>query len=95
MSFMTWWHHKNGKSKTLTVLCAVLILDIGLCFATPSAVDWINTIFHLRSQELEGLGYMMIQAVFCFILLVAIFCLGIFWRPGLSAPDRNKENHDR
>lgn len=92
MSFRTWWRTKSGQSKTITILCVFLLLDIGLCFATPSAVTWLESAFHFRTSDpLAALGYMMIQAVFCLVLLLAIVCVSIFWHPGLAAPRRKKE----
>lgn len=92
MSFRDWWRNKSGQSKTITVLCSILILDIGLCFATPSALNWVQSAFQLRRADpLEGISYMLIQAVFCILLLVAIGCIAIFWHPGINSPRRNKE----
>jgi hypothetical protein len=92
MSFRNWWQTKSGKSKTITVLCAVLILDVGLCFATPAAVDRLNTALHrIRSDPFEGIGYMIIQAIFCVILAVIIFGLGLFWPSHSNSVGRDKE----
>ncbi len=73
MSFNDWWRKKNGKQKTITILATLLVLDIGLCFATPYGLSLIDGIFRRTARDpLEGLGWMFCQAVFCGILVLVI-----------------------
>ena len=96
MGFKRWWEEKSGKSKTLTVLSALLILQIGLCFATPTIQPWLYDLLHVRSsQELEELGWMFVEAIACLATVLILALIAIFWHPDLTSSKKKRENHDR
>lgn len=87
MGFENWWRHKSGRSKTATVLAAVLLLQIGLCFGTPAATSWFDTLFHIhRDDPFYALGWMIFEALLCILTVILLFVAAI-GLPGLF-PDR-------
>jgi|GEM_PF-5983580 len=84
MSFREWWRNRSGKAKTITVLCALLILQIGLCFGTPSILDAYQAIFHLNLRADEefgpGLGFMFFEALLCVVTVLVLFVVSLFWQ---------------
>ena len=96
MSFRDWWRQKNRKSKAIAVISTLLIVQIGLCFGTPSGVSWYQSLFHVKSSDpLEALGMMAFEAMLCVATVLALIVTAIFWHPDLSYPQRKEENHDR
>lgn len=72
MSLRTWWHDTTLLSKTIVILCALLILEIGLCFSTPYTVQPAVEVF---SRPADRLGLVILQALLCvitFLLLVLL-----------------------
>jgi hypothetical protein len=104
MSLREWWRNRSGRAKAVTVLATILILQIGLCFGTPSIVNSFQAIFHLKPSDDEfgdGLGYMMLEALLCIVTLLALIVVPLFFR-SRSTPQRlfddeyqrNKQDHD-
>jgi branched-subunit amino acid permease len=77
MSFKTWWQTKGSKSKTITVLATLLILEIGLCFSTPFTVaPAYEALFGPTHDSELGLGLEIWQFflwLFTLAILVAVF----------------------
>jgi hypothetical protein len=93
MSFRNWWRRKGGRSKTITILATLMILQIGLCFSTPKGVSWYRALFHLKPSDdpLEMLGIMCSEAVLCLVTVVLLVLITIFWNPDVKSPKRNEE----
>jgi hypothetical protein len=73
-----WWRNNSGGAKTVTVLAAVLILQIGVCFGSGFAVD--RLVAPTPGEEFgPSLGWMFIQAVGCLVtaalLLIVVVVL--------------------
>jgi ABC-type transport system involved in multi-copper enzyme maturation permease subunit len=91
-----WWRQKGRKSKAIAVISTLLILQIGLCFGTPSGVSWYQALFHVKSSDpLYALGLMAWEAILSLATVLALIVTAIFWHPDLNSPQRKKENHDR
>jgi len=84
MSFQSWWQQKGRRSKAVTVLATLLILQIGLCFGTPVGVTSIDTLFstHLSRDPFAALGYMFIEAILAIVVFLVFAGVLIFYRPG-------------
>jgi hypothetical protein len=94
MSLKTWWQTKNRKAKTITTLAVLIILNTGLCFLIPTATEWAEANFHRGGTDsYQDVGIMVLQALMDVLLVLALICVAIFWRPGRSSPDA-KESHD-
>ena len=94
MSFQNWWRRKSGQSKTITILATLMILQIGLCFGTPTGVSWYRAHIHSNASDdpLEAMGMMAFEAILCIVTGLVLALVAIFWRPGLSSPSQKKEN---
>jgi len=97
MSFQNWWHQKSRKSKAIVAISTLLILQIGLCFGTPSGVSWYQALFHVKSSDdpFYALGFMAWEAILSLATVLALIVTAIFWRRDLNSPQRKKEEHDR
>lgn len=100
MSLREWWRNKSGGAKTITVLCTLLILEIGLCFSTPSIVNSYEAIFHIKPMDDEfgdGFGFMIILAMLCVLTLIALLVAPLYFlsRPGVQKlfNDSDKDQH--
>jgi hypothetical protein len=86
MSLQEWWRNKSGKAKTITVLATLLILQIGLCFGTPSIVSFYQAIFHikLRGDEEFGpnVGYMFIEALLALMTAIVLLVVVVSYIVG-------------
>jgi hypothetical protein len=72
--FKTWWLSKSGFAKTVTVLCAILILQIGVCFASPAEPAWFDALFHIRRSPYQlNLAFAVWQAIFCCVTAFVLF----------------------
>lgn len=76
MSLRDWWRNRSGKAKTVTVLCALLILQIGLCFGTSSIVNSYQAVFHVKPSANEefspSVGFMIIEAMLAAVTGIAL-----------------------
>ena len=105
----TWWQQKSRRSKAITILATLLILQIGLCFGTPLGVSWSDN--HLGTRldpdSYGGLGYMFLEAILASVVFLVFAGVLIFYRPSVPepatltiAPDENpqapenNEDHD-
>jgi len=87
MGLNTWWQTKNRKAKAITTLAVLIILNTGLCFLIPGAADWAAEEFHLgRRDPMSGIDLMVVQALLDVLLVLALICVAIFWRPARSLP---------
>lgn len=78
MSFAAWWKRSSGSAKTITVLAAILLLQIGVCGLTPVVVGWYRSFVPDPSHDpFEGLALMALQAVLCIGTLIAMFCVWV------------------
>jgi hypothetical protein len=63
MRLGVWWRRTNGRAKAVTVLATVLMLQIGLCFGTPTATSWYHALLRINSRDpFQALGLMMWQS---------------------------------
>ncbi len=96
MSFREWWRNRSGRAKAVTVLSALLILQIGLCFGTPSIVGSFQTAFHIKPSGNEefgpSMGYMFLEAFLA--LMTGIALLAMFVSYIISKIGRPKGDHD-
>jgi hypothetical protein len=71
----------------VVVLCAVLILQIGLCFSTEYTVlPAYRAVYGLKPDPFSvvspGVGMMIYQMYFCFGTVALMFIVAVCWRPG-------------
>ncbi len=80
MSLRTWWQQKNGPAKSVTGLTTLLILQIGLCFASPGEPAWFDRLFHIRSSPHRfGLALVMAEAYLCIATFILLLIALIVW----------------
>jgi integral membrane sensor domain MASE1 len=78
MSVKTWWQHKSGPAKLVTALTTLLILQIGLCFASPGEPAWFDRVFHIHPMPDQlRLGLVVVEAylsigTFIFLLIALL-----------------------
>jgi hypothetical protein len=82
--FKTWWLSRNGYAKTVTVLCAILILQIGVCFS-PLAEPVFSQLHILNF--LNDLGVAVWEAIFCCVTALALLVTLILWSVNSSSAD--------
>ena len=75
-----WWFPKSGSAKTVTALATLLILQIGLCFASPGEPAWFDRLFNIHPYAAEWhAGLVVLEAELCMItfllLIVALFVM--------------------
>lgn len=101
MSFQSWWQQKGRRSKAITVLATLLILQVGLCFGTPVEVSWSDAVLgtHFGRDPFNALGYMFIEALLAGLAFLVFLGVVIFYRPSDAdlrpisiAPAQNKEH---
>lgn len=98
MRIRNWWYLRDGRSKAITVLAVLLLLQIGLCFQSPKVAPWFIRTFHVTSLDvpMQGLSLMIWQAALCAItacLLIAVV-IGLFLSPR-RAKNQHEDSHDR
>jgi len=84
--FKTWWLSRNGYAKTVTVLCAILILQIGVCFSPLAEPAWFASQFHIL-HFLNDLGVAIWEAFFCCVTVLALLATLILWSLNSSSAD--------
>jgi hypothetical protein len=75
MKIRAWWKQSSGLAKTVTILSALLLLQIGVCALTPTVLPWYEAVFQVPPSHdpLEALGLMAFQAILCVCSLVILF----------------------
>jgi len=88
MSFQSWWQNKSRRAKVITGLAVFLILEIGLCFATPAGVSWSDQVLgtHLNHQY-DALGYMMVEALLACVVFVILTGAVFLYHPRGAEPE--------
>jgi hypothetical protein len=81
--FKTWWLSRSGYAKTVTVLCAILILQIGVCFSPVAEPE-----FHIL-HFLNHLGVAIWEAIFCCVTALALLVTLILWSVPSSSIDKH------
>jgi hypothetical protein len=88
MSYQSWWQQKSRRSKAITILATLLILQIGLCFSTPVGVSWFDN--HLGTRldpdSYGGLGYMIFEAILAGVVFLIFLGVLFFYRPSDPEP---------
>ncbi len=105
MDVRNWWKARSGGAKTVTVLTALLILQIGICFGSGFAIDAL--IPPGPGDEFgSGFGWMALQAFACLLTIALLVIALIMWALtgtsifGTTEPQRllddknNEEKHD-
>ena len=94
-SLRSWWTKNSGGAKIVTVLAALLVLQIGLCWTTPFTVVPAYLAVHGPSSDSElGLGLMIWQGILCIVTFLALFVAAVAWAAeGRNSRDSN-ENED-
>jgi uncharacterized BrkB/YihY/UPF0761 family membrane protein len=95
MTFRKWWWRGSGRQKTITVLSALLILQIGVCFGTgtSTAVSLLGRLFiSHRYDPFFALGLMIAQAWLCVLTVILLF-LAAFALPGIF-PENQPKHED-
>jgi len=77
MNLRQCWKRSNGSAKAVTLLATLLILQIGLCFASPGEPRWFDVLFHIRpAPDRLPLGLVGAEFELCcatgLLLLVAL-----------------------
>lgn len=77
MWFRNWWYRHDGRSKAITALAVLLLLQIGLCFSSPGVAPWFGRTFHITSLDdpMQTLLLMFWQERLCVLtacLLIAV-----------------------
>jgi hypothetical protein len=86
--FKTWWVSRNGYAKTVTVLCAILILQIGVCFASPGEPAWFDALFHIKpGPDNLRIAFAFWEAVFCCVTAFVLVMTLILWSVTSSSAD--------
>lgn len=86
MSLKTWWQRKSGPSKLVTALTALLIVQMGLCFASPGEPAWFDKLFHIKPGQFGlRVGLVVVEAYLCvgtfILLLIALMAWAVAsWR---------------
>jgi len=71
---------EKRESEDTDRVAAVLMLQIGLCFGTPTGLPWIQGVFHIAvTDPYQGLSLMLIQAFLSFITVVLLFLVWLAW----------------
>lgn len=89
MRFGVWWKRSSGWAKTITVLAAALLLQIGVCALTPGSVDWMRILTgqHAENDPFANLGALLIEAG---LSLLTLFIMVGVWLTTPSRPDRRE-----
>lgn len=95
MNIKRWWGKKNAKSKTITVLATLLILEIGLCFSTPATMAPACEALFGPSHDSElALGLEVWQFFLWLISLVVLGAIAMLWQPKPYPDKTDEEKHD-
>jgi ABC-type dipeptide/oligopeptide/nickel transport system permease subunit len=86
MSYQSWWQQKSRRSKAITIFATLLILQIGLCFGTPAGVSWFDSLFRIRRNSFDALGYMFLEAIIATVLLLVLLGVLFFYRTSDEEP---------
>ena len=93
-----WLKRRSGGAKTVVVLAALLMLQIGLCFSSDSTViPAFDAIFGRSSDPEAGIGFAVFQAMLCGVTLVALMISAVATASGggfRARGDSGKENND-
>jgi tryptophan-rich sensory protein len=85
-----WWLSKSGFAKTVTVLCAILILQIGVCFASPAEPAWFDALFHPRDYpDRLHFAFAAWQAFFCCVTALLLLGALLIWVTFTSSIDEH------
>ena len=80
-----WWRKKSGGAKAVTALAILLVLQIGLCFASPGEPAWFVALFQIRrNPDQLRLGLIILEAygclfTFALLLIVLLVCVTTSW----------------
>jgi hypothetical protein len=78
-----WWREKSGAAKVLVVLAVLLMLQIGLCVATPALTQRWDMVQQKPAGEGGGtFGLVLWELLFCVANAAAIFIAGVWWLMG-------------
>ena len=74
------WRQKSVAAKAMVVLPLLLIVQIGLCIATPSLARWSDSISHKPQGEDWGtFGLVLWEFYFCLLTLL-LLVIAALWR---------------
>ena len=95
MSLNTWWKCRNGWAKAVTILSMLLILQIGLCFSTPTMVQpvYMAIVGHDTENEM-GLGLVVWQALLCIATFVVVLVFAVVAATRSSVPSQKHSGDD-
>jgi branched-subunit amino acid permease len=95
MSLNRWWLKKNAKSKTITVLAALLLVEIGLCFSTPVTVAPAYEALFGPSHDSElALGLQIYQFFLWLITLAMLGAVAVLWHRNRDSGKTDEEEDD-
>jgi hypothetical protein len=87
------WKQTSGPAKLVTVLAALLILQIGVCFASPSEPPWFDKFFHVqRDPESLHIGLAVMQMYLCLITAVLLLIALLVWTTFRNHPIQSMRN---
>ena len=103
LSLKSWWKRKSGAAKLVTALTTVLLLQIGLCFASPGEPAWFDRLFHIKPSPYGiRLGLVIIEAYLCIFTFVILLIAVLIWVTtsfavdGLRVtPAEREDSHDQ
>jgi hypothetical protein len=86
MKLPEWWIRKSGQAKTITLLAALLTLQIGLCVSTETITNSLHMpIPQGYDHPMWNLNLMVWQFFLCLVTLALIVALAVWWHQGLSS----------
>jgi hypothetical protein len=81
-----WWRNKSGRAKTITALAVLLLLQMGLCFASPGEPPWFDWLFRIRPNPFAHihLGLIVVEFYLCLftfllLLIAVLMSVGASW----------------
>jgi hypothetical protein len=95
MKLGKWWKRRSGWAKAVTILAALAMLQVGLCFTTPVTVLPIHdAIYGKRSDAEVGLGLVVWQFLLCGITfgLLALATIVAGFGGHFSAKEQSTED---
>jgi hypothetical protein len=95
VTIRSWWKRKSGAAKVVTVLAALLTLQIGLCFSTSATVlpAYLAIFGPSRDSEL-GLGLIIWQGLLSFVTAALLLGALVMAAVGTHTPGPSREKDD-
>jgi uncharacterized BrkB/YihY/UPF0761 family membrane protein len=96
VNIRAWWKRKRFAAKAMVVLPLLLILQIGLLFATPSLQQWADSISHVPQGEGWGtMGLILWELWLCVLTVLLMGIVAMWWLVGsIAGKMRTRKDSD-